>query len=103
MTVALPRRDALRTALDASIARLVARAAAERWPIRADHCFLRIVYDAAVGAKWDSVHARPGWRNLPEDRLAAAVDHAAAIEADGAPRLERLNAASLAYRGKRHR
>ena len=93
-----PDRLTLRAALDAAVARLVARAAVEHWPIRADHCFLRIAYDNAVGAKWDTVHARPAYASLPLDRLAAAVDLLARIEADGRAALEPLNAASLAYR-----
>ena len=91
-------RPALRAALDAAVARLVARAAVERWPIRADHCFLRIAYDAAVGGKWDLVYARPAWASLPLDRLAAAVDIVARIERDGRDALDPLNAASLAFR-----
>lgn len=95
---ALSARTALRAALDAAVGRLVARAAAERWPVRADHCFLRIAYDTAVGAKWDTVHARPGWASLPLDRLAAAVAVVARIDAEGRAALDPLNAASLAFR-----
>jgi len=91
-------RPALRAALDAAVARPVARAAAERWPIRADHCFLRIAYDNAVGAKWDTVHARPGHASLPLDRLAAAGEVLARIEGGGRVALDPLNAASLAFR-----
>ncbi len=95
------QRDQLRTALNAVVDRLIARATAERWPIRADHCFLRIVYDNAVGAKWDTLHARPAWRTLPEPGLAAALTIAERIEREGLPALTKLNAASLAWRGKR--
>lgn len=91
-------RPALRATLDAAVARLVARAAAERWPIRADHCFLRIAYDNAVGAKWDTAVARPAWSNLPLDRLTAAIAVLAHIEAEGRAALDPLNAASLAFR-----
>lgn len=97
---ATPGREPLRAALDAAVARLVARAAAERWPIRADHCFLRIAYDNAVGAKWDTVHAPPAWRSLPLDMLAEAVAVAHRIEAGGVPTLRTLNAVSLRLRGK---
>lgn len=89
-------RDALRAALDAQVARLVARAAIEAWPIRADHCFLRIAYDNAVGAKWDTMVQPPAWRNLPEEELEAAV---AVLETiGGVPTLRRLNEVSLALR-----
>lgn len=95
-----PDRTSLRAALDASVARLVARASAEGWPIRADHCFLRIAYDHAAGAKWDSVFAKPAWRTLPLDRLAAAVAVAERIEREGRACLIALNAGSLTFRGK---
>ena len=91
-------RLALRATIDAAVARLVARAAAERWPIRADHCFLRIAYDTAVGAKWDTVVAPPAWRTLSPTGLAAAVAVLARVEAEGRAALEPLNAASLAFR-----
>ncbi len=91
-------RDALKAALDGAVARLVARAAIEQWPIRADHCFLRIAYDAAAGAKWDAVFARPAWRSLPTDRLAAAVAVLDRIDHEGPAALTPLNAASLAFR-----
>lgn len=91
-------RTALRARLDAAVTRLVARAAAERWPIRADHCFLRIAYDAAAGAKWDTVYGKPGYASLPLDRLAAAIATLERIEAGGRAALDPLNAASLAFR-----
>ncbi len=92
------QRPALRASLDAAVARLVARAAAERWPISADHCFLRIAYDTATGAKWDTVYPRPGYASLPVDRLATAIAVLDRIEAEGRPALDALNAASLAFR-----
>lgn len=91
-------RLALRTSLDAVVVRLVARGAVERWPIRADHCFLRVAYDAATSAKWDTLHPRPAWRSLPLDRLAAAVAVLERIDAEGLAALVPLNAASLALR-----
>ncbi len=94
----MPDRHALRADLDAAVARLVTRAAAERWPIRADHCFLRIAYDAAAGAKWDTIFARPAWASLPLDRLAAALTVLHRIEREGRAALDPLNAASLAFR-----
>lgn len=93
-----PDRATLRADLDAAVARLVARAAAERWPIRADHCFLRIAYDNALGAKWDTIAARPAWATLPPAALATAVALLTRIEVDGRTALDPLNAASLAFR-----
>jgi len=90
----------MRAVIVARVARLVARAAAENWPIRSDHCFLRIAYDDAVGAQWDRVHARPAWRNLPFDRLAAALAALERIDRDGLAALVPLNAASLAMRSR---
>ena len=91
-------RDELRAALDASVARLVARAAVERWPLRHDHCFLRVAYDNAVAGKWDVAHARPAWRSLSLVDLAAALNLAQSIESKGVARLRDLNANSLAWR-----
>ena len=91
-------REELRAAIDVRVAGLLARAAAEQWPIRADHCFLRIAYDNAVGAKWDTVVRPPAWRNLPLDRLAAAATLLAGIEASGRTALDAGNLASLAWR-----
>ena len=91
-------RDELRAAIDATVVRLVVRAAAERWPIRNDHCFLRIAYDNACGAKWDSVVKPPAWRNLPLDRMAAAAAVLEGIEAGGRAALDAGNSASLAWR-----
>ena len=91
-------RAALRAELDATVARLVARAAADGWPIRADHCFLRIAYDVAVGAKWNTVVARPAWASLSLEALRAAIVVLDTIERDGCPALHLLNDASLAFR-----
>jgi hypothetical protein len=76
----------------------VARAAAEAWPIAADHCFLRIAYDDAVQERWDRVCARPAWRHLPPDRLAAALAALERLSSEGLAALRALNAASLAWR-----
>jgi hypothetical protein len=94
-------RERLRSALDASVAHLVARAAREHWPLRHDHCFLRVAYDNAVGGKWDVANARPAWRTLPLDQLAAAVALAQSIESGGVERLRELNANSLEWRRAR--
>ncbi len=91
-------RATLRGVIDAAVLRLVARATVEHWPVRADHCFLRIAYDTAAEGKWDTLYARPAWRSLPLDRLASAVHVLNSIERDGLPALVRLNAASLAVR-----
>ena len=90
-------REALRTAIDAAVARLVADAA-PGWPIRRDHCFLRVAYDNACGAKWDTVVRPPAWRNLPVEALAEALRLLGTMH--DLPTLRALNDRSLALRGK---
>lgn len=82
---------------------LPARARAERWPLRADHCFQRVILDAVCGGRWyDSVPGRPAYRHLGHDRLTAATALAErlATAPDAATLLRQLNTRSLAYRGK---
>jgi hypothetical protein len=79
------------------------RAAEGRWVVRADHCFGRIVLDHTVGGCWYDVLDRrggPAFRQLTDDQLRAAVALAERIVAEGDPLLRRLNAQSLAWRGK---
>ena len=72
-------------------------AAEERWPIRYDHCFMRVFLDHAIGARWDSVVPRPAVRHMPEEALGRAV--AAAERVVRQPGLlPELNAQSLAFR-----
>ncbi len=75
-------------------------AAAQRWPIRLDHCFMRVCLDHAMGRRWDEVVARPAVRHLSGAELERAVAVAEAIRDDPA-RLPALNTASLRWRGKR--
>jgi hypothetical protein len=78
------------------------RGAAERWVVRADHCFGRIVLDHAVGRCWYEVLDRrgpPAFTQLDDERLRAAVELAERIEVEGDPLLRRLNDQSLAWRG----
>jgi len=56
-----------------------AMAAEHRWPIRLDHCFMRVCLDAAVGAPWSDRVKRPAVRHLSDDQIAAAVGIAEAI------------------------
>ncbi|SDG58842.1 hypothetical protein SAMN05660324_3055 [Klenkia brasiliensis] len=83
--------------------RLPDRARAEGWVVTADHCFGRIVLDHAVAGRWYDVLDRrrsPAFAQLDDDRLAAAVALAERIDAEGDPLLRRLDAQSLAWRGK---
>ena len=82
---------------------LPAIAASRGWPVRADHCFQRILLDAAVGGCWyDAVKARPAYRHIAIAALALAVALGeAAMAGDGD--LHALNRQSLAWRKARRR
>ena len=74
-------------------------AAAEGWPIRLDHCFMRVCLDAAFGRPWHEAVRRPAVRHMTDADLARAVAVAERIAA--APLLlPGLDAESLRLRGK---
>jgi len=83
---------------------LPARAAeAGDWPIRFDHCFMRVCLDHAVGGRWyDHVDRKrgPAYRVVPDDVLERATKVARQIEREGRDVLVGLNEQSLAWRGK---
>ena len=98
-----------RDALVARYRRLVdvelpAAARADRWVVVNDHCFGRILLDHAVGGRWyDSLDRRgrvPAHRQLTDEQLAGAVAMAEQVLAEGDGLLRRLDAQSLAWRGK---
>lgn len=75
-------------------------AGARGWPVRNDHCFQRILLDAACGRCWyDAIAGRPAYKAIDADRLAKAVDLADAVIRGDAD-LAQLNAQSLNWRGK---
>jgi hypothetical protein len=75
-------------------------AKARRWPVSADHCFMRILLDAVHKGRWDTVvQRRPAYKYMDLDRLLAAVALAKAV-AEGREDLPALNAQSLAWRRK---
>jgi hypothetical protein len=76
---------------------LPAMADANKWPIRHDHCFMRVCLDAAVQTRWDRVVKRPAIRHLTNAQLEAAIIVAERIANDPAL-LPVLNGASLGYR-----
>ncbi len=76
---------------------LPAMAPAQSWPIREDHCFMRVCLDAAAGAPWPQVIRRPAIRHMSEAQLAAAVRVAEAI-AHRPEMLADLNLRSLQWR-----
>ncbi len=75
-------------------------AEAQRWPIRLDHCFMRVCLDAALGAPWRTRIRAPALRYASDAELAAAIGVAERIVADPAL-LPGLNRESLRLRGKR--
>ncbi|MCU6452744.1 GCN5-related N-acetyltransferase [Sphingomonas sp. A2-49] len=80
---------------------LPALAASRRWPVRADHCFQRILLDTAVGGVWyDAIAGRPAYSHAPPAVLAAAVALARAAAA-GTADVADLNRRSLAWRRQR--
>ncbi len=79
-----------------------ARAEAEQWTLRADHCFQRVIVDAVCEGRWyDHVAGRPAYRHLDEHRLALAVSLAQqlATATNGPPalRVARRPVAVLAW------
>ena len=74
-------------------------AVAEGWPIRLDHCFMRVCLDAAFGRPWHEAVRRPAVRHMTEAELARAVAVAERIAAVPSL-LPGLNAESLRLRGK---
>ena len=70
------------------------------WPVSLDHCFARILLDAAFGRPWRELVRPPAWRNTPSATLAEAVRLGEAVLA-GTADLAVLNRRSLALRGKR--
>lgn len=67
------------------------------WPIRHDHCFMRVCLDAAVGRRWHEAIRRPATRHAPDAVLARAVALAERVR-DAPDRLAALDAASRAMR-----
>ena len=76
---------------------LPAMAPAQGWPIREDHCFMRVCLDAVAGAPWREVIRAPATRHMSVAQLAAAVRVAQDI-ADRPDTLAALNARSLRQR-----
>ena len=74
-------------------------ATAQSWPIRLDHCFMRVCLDAAIGRPWHEAVRRPAVRHLSDAQLTAAVAVAERIAREPAC-LPALNEASLRLRGK---
>ncbi len=72
-------------------------AAEQRWPIRFDHCFMRVCLDGSFGGVWTAFTARPAIRTMSDTQLERAIDVALQIVADPGL-LVSLNDQSLAWR-----
>jgi hypothetical protein len=80
-------------------AELPALAVARGWPVRADHCFQRILLDHAHGGRWyDHITARPAYAHASDAALTSAIAVGRAAIA-GEIDLPALNRQSLAWRG----
>lgn len=73
------------------------------WPIRFDHCFMRIVLDHVFEGCWyEHLNRRQrAYKQLDEAQLSAAVGHGEAMLRGGKAVVEEMNRRSLAWRGKR--
>ena len=75
-------------------------APARAWPISRDHCFQRVLLDAACGGRWyDHIAERPAYRAATGAQLATAVKLAELL-VDERLDLAALNQQSLRWRGK---
>ena len=81
---------------------LPARAREQRWVLRLDHCFGRVLLDHAVGGCWyDALdRRRPAYRQLSDGQLEGAVALGRRLLDEGDPLLRELDAQSLRWRGK---
>ncbi len=98
----MEREDLLRRYRRLVDVELPARTAEQRWVLRFDHCFGRVLLDAAVGRCWYEVLDRrsPAFRHLDDAQLRSAVGLGERLLREGDPLLRELDAQSLAWRGK---
>lgn len=95
--------EASRPALEAQWLELTRRTlpglAEERgWPVRADHCFQRILLDHATQGVWyNAIPGRPAYRSAERAVLERAIALGLAVVAGDAD-LHELNRRSLAWR-----
>ncbi len=79
---------------------LPALAVTRGWPIQADHCFQRILLDAACDGRWyDHITGRPAYAHAPDAILTRAIALGRAAIAGGTD-MAALNRQSLGWRGK---
>ena len=92
-----PREHLVARWLDLMRRALPGMASAAGWPIRFDHCFMRVCLDHAIGQPWHERVRRPAIRHLTDEQLAAAIAIAERIVAEPSA-LPSLNQQSLAWR-----
>ncbi len=86
--------------LDLTRRELPGLAQSRGWPVRADHCFQRILLDHAFGGVWyEHVAGRPAYAHADAIALSHAVALGEAAVAGDADMAE-LNRRSLGWRGK---
>ena len=73
------------------------KAASGDYPVRFDHCFKRIAYDVAVGAKWDTEVTPPFYAHATPKQIRRAVDVLQEM-AEDPNRAAEYNRHSLRYR-----
>jgi hypothetical protein len=78
---------------------LPARARAEGWRLRLDHCFMRVVLDQLAQRRWDEVIERPAVRSMTASQIREAIRLAERLAAEGPALLELWDDESLAWRG----
>jgi len=93
------RATLLASWLDLTRRVLPGMAAGAGWPIRLDHCFMRVCLDHAYGGVWTAHIPRPAVQHMDDAALRRAVAVAHRIRDDPAL-LPGLNQQSLAWRGK---
>ncbi len=78
----------------------MSREATNKWPVKNDHCFQRIVLDSVCQGVWYESIERPAYKHLNYAQAKLAVKLCDEIIA-GKVNLSELNTQSLIWRGKR--
>jgi hypothetical protein len=81
---------------------LPAAAREHGWPIRLDHCFMRVILDAVCRGCWyDHLDRRlAAYKQLTDAQLREAVTRGEQMLAEGRATVEAMNRQSLRWRGK---
>jgi hypothetical protein len=78
----------------------MARETTNKWPVKDDHCFQRIVLDSVCQGVWYESIERPAYKHLNYEQAKLAIKLCNEIIA-GEVDLSQLNTQSLTWRGKR--